>query len=277
MRPDANPTFGHILADWLAAQPNDRPTAGETKFRHSDAGSCARSIALTAAGVEPSNPPTPSGRWQMSLGTWGHEVFQRAMAEHFGEAVGCEVDALWSDGFDGSGHSDTLWMLARKTLGEVKTMGGYGWDLAVGINRKARKRTEPKGPKASALIQGALNALALGCDDLVVICLSNENVSDSLAQQLGLSEVERFYAQFTFPREVWEPWAVAEKVRVSKVLAQLAEGKLADRVWINDEMTPAKLHGNESFPCGYCRNASTCRALGPGVVPVTMLERPHAA
>lgn len=271
MKPDAVPSYGLILADYLAAQDDSKPTAGNTRFRHSDAGSCGRSIALTAAEVEPSNPAQPSGRWQMNIGTYGHEVFQAAMAEHFGEKVGCEVDALWSDGFDGSGHSDTLWLHAGRTLGEVKTMGGYGWDLAVGIGRKARKRTDPQGPKVSALIQGALNALALDCDELVVICLSNENISDSLATQLGLSEIERFYAQWTFPREVWEPWAVAEKARVSKILALLDEGNLADRYWIADGFVPTRLRGTENFPCGYCRHRDTCVLIGPGVAPVAKL------
>lgn len=280
MKPDTDPYFGELLAKWLAAQPNDKPTAGSTRFRHSDAGSCARSIALTAAGVTPSNPPSPSGRWQMNIGTYGHEAIQTAIVDRFGDDAKVEAVCLWDDGFDGSGHADVHLKVTgfdSSALLEVKTSGAYGWDLAVGLNRKARKMTEGQGPKTSALIQGALNALALDCDDLVVILLSNESVSDSLARQLDLTEIQRFYAQFTYERRVWEPWALAEKERVSTVLAMLDGGNLADRYWIADGFVPTRLRGNESFPCGYCRHRETCVALGPGVVPVPVELRKAAA
>lgn len=267
--PDMTPTFGLVLGDWLARQPHDKPTAGGTRFRHSDAGKCSRAISLAAAGVVPTDPPTPSGLWQMNVGTYGHEVIQAALVEQYGENVACEVDCLWSDGFDGSGHADALVIVnGRRVLIEVKTSGAFGWDKSVGINRKGFKRTDPEGPKTGALIQGALNALAVDADELVIVMLSMENASVNLAEKLGLSEVERFCATWTYPRNIWEPWAIAEKARVAKVLNLVDDGKVADRIWINEDMAPATLSGGESFPCGYCGFRSLCCEIGPGVVPL---------
>lgn len=278
MRPDSHPTFGLLLADWLAAQPHDKPTAGGTRFRHSDAGKCARALSFTAAGFEPTNPASPSGLWVMNLGTYGHEVIQQAITEAYPEAV-CEIVCVWENGFDGSGHADVLVRVdGRLVLIEVKTMGAYGWDLAVGINRKARKLTEPQGPRSSALIQGALNALPLDADDLCLILLSMESVSDSLAKQLGLSDVERFARQWTFPREVWEPWAIGEQARVSKVLAHVSEGNLAERVAIGDDFAPKRLTpGGRDWNCDYCAFRDVCEVAGDGVVPIESVRRKVAA
>lgn len=268
--PDRIPAFGHVLADYIAGLDHDKPTAAGTRFRHSDAGRCARALAYTALGQEPTNPATPSGLWQMNVGTYGHELIQAALVKKYGDAVQCEVVCVWSDGFDGSGHADALVVIeGRRVLVEVKTSGAFGWDKSVGVNRKSFKRSDPEGPKTGALIQGALNALALDCDELVIVMLSMENASVNLAERLGLTEVERFCATWTYPRSVWEPWAVAEKARVSKVLEQLDDGYLPERIALDDDMAPSVLNPDLAAPdwrCGYCVYRDRCTVDGPGTI-----------
>jgi hypothetical protein len=162
---------------------------------------------------------------------------------------------------------------------EIKTINGYGMKMAAGA------RGDAEGPRTSAITQGALNALAVDADELVILVLSLELMSERELAKLGpgKTEVDRFVAEWTFTREQYEPVARAEIARINKILALNDEHKLPPRVmpglpdgarivdpkrgaWhvvVDGQVTQAGTH----WQCAnYCRHRDRCIADGPGVI-----------
>ena len=114
--PDGTPRFAQLLATkWHAENmaAGTRPHAIEgTRFRHSDAGGCARKIAYKAAGFEVTNPMDVTGSWNTRLGTLIHDAWQEELLERLSgafafEGIGMEADLYARDGalmMQGSGQ-----------------------------------------------------------------------------------------------------------------------------------------------------------------------------
>ena len=151
---------------------------------------------------------------------------------------------------------------------ELKTMGGFGFDKSIGLNRKAHALTgKPEGPRSSAKLQGALNALAADADELRIGHIYLEAVSKQLAQKVNFSDEQRILAEWSYPRSVFEPWAQAEKRRMKGLLAVVDAGRLPDRIVIGDDMKPAKLDPDAARPawnCSYCAYRDLCSEFGKG-------------
>lgn len=314
-RPDARPRFLTAYADWLARKRDaeeaagGKPHAHDTRLRHSDAGKCARAIALDLAGV-PREPMDAAGLHVVELGQMIHELVQERLADEYGDDVECEVRCQ-IDGLDASGHVDAVITqhrdvsevpyqdLAmdtgsnteeRRIAYELKSVGGYGYKSAVGAAGPA------EGPRYTAVRQGALNALAIDADELVIGMVATEAISQPQARRAGgLDEVARWAAEFTYSREEWEPIARSEQARLQRILDLYDDGLLAPRAipdpqiphgaLIADPTTGAWQHTDEhgqvldvgqAWQCGYCPHQATCAGLGAGYEPVSRVQAGEA-
>lgn len=282
--PDDAPRFAQLLAEQWAAEDQaagERPRArAGARFRHSDAGGCSRALAYAALGVPASNPMDLSGTFTVRLGTLVHDAWQAALqAKHPGATVEVKVGSG-----ERAGHIDAVvrtdeWVSAI----EGKTIGGFAFKLAVG------ERGAPQGPKHSHIIQAALNASEVNADEAVVCYWSKDSISVQAAARKGIDDLTRFCAEWTFPRDAYEPIAQAERARVDGILALLDQGTLPARKYPDPELPRGavivdprtgrwEVHDDEEdsrivdtgswWACAYCRWQDTCTATPAGRTPV---------
>lgn len=284
--PDAEPRFIQALAErWHAdneaAGPKPRavPTS---RFRHSDAGKCARAIAFAALDLPPSNPMDLSGTWATSLGTLVHELWQEVIAElHPDAEIEPKVSSI--DGL-GSGHIDAVFPGGKKVAFELKTVGGFAYKMAVG------ERGNAQGPKTDHLLQASLNGVAVDADEVVIGYLAKEALSVNVAARKGFGEIARFAAEWTMQRDQFEPIAAAEAARVKGILAVVDQGQLPARKFPAGELPAGaeivdpntgrwevhrdgKIADTGTFwACGYCSHRDRCAetASGRQEIPVTL-------
>lgn len=223
--PDPAPRFVHLLADqWQRDNTERGPKQrahSDARFRHSDAGKCARAVALAALNVPPSDPMDLTGVWNTSLGTLVHDAWQAVIADRYPDAQ-IEPKVQTING-EGAGHIDAVFPDGTTIAFELKTCGGFAYKMAVG------ERGTPQGPKLEHQIQAALNGKAVDADEVVIGYLSKEAVSVNAAKRNNLSELGRFCAEWTMTRDEYMPVADAEEARVSGILALLDEGTLPAR------------------------------------------------
>lgn len=289
--PDAEPRFVHLLAEqWRADDdergPKPRATA-DSRFRHSDAGKCARAIALTALDVEPSDPMDITGTWNTNLGTLVHDAWQAAILARYPDA---EIETVISsvDG-EGSGHIDAVIRTADKVIAcELKTIGGFGFKSAVGADRRPAE-----GPKFEHMAQASLNGAAVDADEVVIGYLAKECISVNIAKRKGLSELGRFCAEWTLPREQYEPIAADESERIAGILDLLDQGTLparafpkgilpagaritnpANGAWEAYDAAGQLVDTGTWWACGYCSHQTTCTAQPTGRTPITDVALP---
>jgi hypothetical protein len=297
-KPDRAPRFASQLAEnWMRKHLDDGPrprAVPDKRFRHSDAGNCARAVAYAAMDLPASNPMDIAGFWATGMGSLLHDQLQSALKSRWGDDINDEVVCI-IDGFEGSGHADlehrSLRLeggygtegagLPHVTVVEVKTVGGFAYKLAVG------ERGQAKGPSWSYVVQGALNAKALNADELVVALLARDVISVQAAQRGGFDELTRFCAEWTLTREEYMPVAEAEVERVSGILRLLDEGTLPKRhipdpelpkrhiitdpmrgTWV-EHQDGQMINAGTTWHCAYCRWQDTCAITGPERVPVT--------
>jgi hypothetical protein len=268
--------FAAVLVRKLVEEAKTRPELEHavegTKIRHSDAAGCARKIGLKIAGYKSSDPMDAAGLWVTNLGSMIHEAMQEALEQEFPGQVQSEYTVTWDD-LSASGHLDALVTLPSgyKLVWELKTMGGFGFDKSIGLNRKAYKLSDkgPEGPRVSAKIQGALNSLAADADELRISHVSMESISKQLAEKVKFNDEQRFLAEWKYTRDEFEPWALAEKARWKEIIRLVDKGILPDRYVVQDDMTQIKLDPIAAKPawnCSYCSHLDLCKKFGPGEV-----------
>lgn len=265
MTPDVMPRYVTAHLDRLRTmQQAGKPTAKGTRLRHSSAGSCSRALAFEALGVPTTNAWEDASLWVADLGTAAHETIQQSWVERYGDEIACETKQGWDD-LDLSGHNDADHL--DRTI-EIKTMGASGFDIAVGVWRDFRspKLKEPAGPKVSHRIQGALNAVAAGSDELVLVYFCTDPIHRKVAERLGLEDWQRFGAEWTFYRDEFEPWAHIERERMRRVLAQVDAGIIPPCEYPTspeqETLKPlAPVLGADKFPCGWCNWRTLCQSL----------------
>lgn len=305
LAPDPAPRFAHLLVEqWREDEQRKGDLARahtDSRFRHSDAGNCARAIAYAALDIPASDPMDLSGYWNTGLGSRVHDMWQAALTERYPNAA--IEQKVRTVGADGSGHIDAVvripegtWVDAppsdlhpsgvgewvpKVVAVELKTVGGFAFKMAVG------ERGAAQGPKSDHLLQAALNAAAVDADEAVVVYLAKEALSVNVAKRKGFDEIGRFAAEWTLTREQYLPLAQAEAERVSGILELLDDGTLPLRRFPSAELPkgheiqdPAtgrwEVRGADGdvldtgtfWACGYCRWQTTCGHVGPGRVPV---------
>lgn len=287
LKPDRDPTFLAPYLDRLRkrhAAEGERPHAIEgTRFRHSMAGDCARAIGYHALGIERSDPMDLAGMWVTQNGTDKHDEIQEVLDAAHAGPFRAEVP-VQIKGFDASGNADGELVRGdepdtKVVCWEHKNVGGFAFKMAVG------ERGDAQGPKSAHIIQGALNALGMNADLLVITYLSWEAISVQGAQRKGFSESGRFAAQWTFTRDEWEPIAHTEVARVTGILNLLDDGQLAARkhpdiadpraVIVDPLKARWEIHQDgrlvdtgSTWACHYCGWQTMCAKTPAGRVPI---------
>ena len=280
--PDENPRFTPALAElWHAeneaAGPKPRAT-NTARFRHSDAGKCARAIAFSALNLPPTNPMDLPGTWATSLGTIIHELWQEAILTSYPDA---EIEPKVSTiNGEGAGHIDAVLNDGRKVAFELKTVGGFAFKMAVG------ERGAAQGPKHDHIVQASLNGLAVDADEIVIGYLAKEAISTGIAQRKGFSELGRFCAEWTITREQYEPIARTEIARVESILELVDTGVLPARKFPAGELPAgAEIVDPQTgrweahrdgvlvdtgtwWACDYCSHQTRCAGTGSGRVEI---------
>lgn len=279
--PDIAPRFAGLLAEMWQQEDIDNPhvRGSDARFWHSDAGKCSRLIAYKAAGIPASDPMDLSGINNVRLGSIIHEHWQAAAVKRWGDAAEVEKRVFTLDG-DGTGRIDLVLNLDKKSAVEAKSMGGFGYKVAIG---KASRGKPAEGPKAEHLLQGALNGVAIDADEVVITYLAKEAVSVNMAR--GIPEVQRFAADWTFTREQFAPLAERELERIGGILGLVDEGQLAARKMLDlppkaEIVDPAAgrweqrdadgmiLDTGTHWSCGYCSHRTICAQTQAGRVEV---------
>lgn len=274
--PVPRPVLTQVLAQLIAAESEEagaREKAFPSTCRYSDAGKCARAIGLES--ILPRPPITDvAGEFRMWIGTLLHEHVQAAIVAAYGGQVECATSLgtahCGCSNRLASGHADWCGIVAGTDLGricyELKTEGAYGFDKAIGINRKRYDRSYPHGPRSSAKLQGAINAVANDCDTLIIGVLVMDAISVQLAEKVGLGNLDRICAEWHYKRSEFDQWAKLALDRFTYVDATLANGNLPAREAIGDEMETVVLNpeaDRQPWQCAYCRVRDACVKLGP--------------
>jgi hypothetical protein len=259
----------HLLATQIDAEARaagTKPQALATTFRHSEAGSCSRRLGFRALGVEETDPFDLGSRWVAWVGTMIHEHWQAAVIEEFGGAAIAEI-GVGSD--IASGHLDLLLDLPDQLVCyELKTVNGFKYSKAVGVDKSHYRRLPPEGPNENHIIQCALNADAAGADLMVIGYLAMESISKKCAEVAGFSEQDRILSEWVYSREEFAPIAEAEKARMRSIKAQIDEGILPAAQVIEGGQV-ISLDPNRARPawnCDYCSHRSICSKYGTGDV-----------
>lgn len=183
---------------------------------------------------------------------------------------------------------EALGLPGQKVCWELKTLGGFAHKMAVG------ERGAPQGPKHAHKVQGALNALALDADLLVITYMTWEAISVQAAAKKKISEEGRIAAQWTFERDEWEPLAREEVERVTGILNLVDDGTLPARKIPDPELPSRAVITNPAtgqwavtsidpenpdvtqiedvgsfWACAYCRWQDKCAETPSGRTPIS--------
>lgn len=282
LAPDDTPRFAAVLVEaWRDHEQakGDLPRAfDDARFRHSDAGACARTIAYAALDIEPSDPMDLSGYWNTGLGSRIHDMFQSAFQIRWPNAR--IEQRVRTSGAPGAGHIDVVLPDDGKVISiELKSVGGFAFKMAVG------ERGAPQGPKHDHVLQAALNAAAVDADEAVVVYLAKEALSVNVAKRKGFTELGRFTAEWTFTRDEYLPLAEAEAKRIAGIVDLVDSGELPRRRFPTDELPKGheivdpttgrwEVRSDDGdvidtgtwWACGYCRYQTLCTQVGAGRV-----------
>jgi hypothetical protein len=252
------PKYVQCSTELLMDEDHDKPIAMGTKFRFSDALACPRKMVFNALGVEVTEPIDAPGVHVTNLGTILHEQVQAGIKAKYPDA---EFELKGQVGpTSGSCDGVVTEKDGTRVLLELKTKGGFAFKKAIGVN--GYKRKGPEGPAPSAIVQAGLNARAHNCSVVVIMYMATEGVSKNAARVLGLSDNDRFLAEWRLEETEWGPMVDAELVRLefleravkSKYIPQ---GEMFDDAkweWVN----VAPKDSYEPWVCTYCSFRTAC-------------------
>ena len=270
MEPVLSPRITQLLVErWVEAATIPKPTAAGTMLRYSGAHSCLRAMGYDAFHAEFSEPVKPASAWSMNLGSLIHAALQEVISQRWPEAIN-EFKSQASEHV--SGHADSLIAFVDgPVLYELKTMGSYPFDKAMGYKRmfKNSKRVEANGPSLAHVAQAGMNALGAELttgtpiETVIIGVLTYEPVRADAAQVMEINELDRFLGEFHYPRDAWEPLARTELNRMEEAAQDILAGYLPDRFAVDDVGEEMRLTCEE-WRCDYCPHLSTCVRDGAG-------------
>jgi hypothetical protein len=273
--PSTDPVVSRAYTDALVAQDHSKAYAADTSFRFSSPRPCARAAGYGLAGVPATDAFDGPSLVVMGMGTRGHEDVQAAYAEKYPNA---EFETKAQLGDLTSGHVD-IDNADMDEITELKFVGAFKFDQAIGLQRKSYKRGDPKGPSLDHICQGGFNARSRGRSNVRIVYFSREAVSVPLSRKVGLTSTDRIAAEWVIPEDVWGPIVDAALSRLEDIRATVEQGNLPDREdwddkagkWFEPDPDAPRPH----WRCnGYCEFAHQCRMDGPGVIPIPTRREP---
>jgi hypothetical protein len=283
--PDEDPEFAPELAKlWSAQFVSDEElemAIPGLSWRGSWASArCDRQLWYKMTKTPSSNPITLADNWRFWLGKLVHEHFQAAILERLSERYTVEAEAVVDlrPAIDGSARMDLFLREPGsnyKIALELKTINGMGFKShACTFRGKA-----PEGPRYDHVVQSAVAARALDCDEIKIVYLSLENVGKELATFINADEIGRFAAEWTLTRDEYAPIADLEARRVAAVSMMAKSDILTDRQMWDPELPQTgrvivsdpkkgtglvtaldgtKLDTFKTWRCHYCDFQDTC-------------------
>lgn len=274
MEPTGMPQVTHLLAEkmWVRSQ-TPKPTALNTPLRYSSSFGCARQQGYAAFDAKPTEPMDQAGAWVTGIGTLIHEHLQEAIAEKYPDAEfevasGTEYVSGSCDALIPAKHFNVE---GTHIVWELKTMGTYSFDKQVGWKRQRGEWSYPEGPALKAIAQAGMNALGIeGSREgvsiywIVMGSTTFEALSVNKAANMGVTDYNRFMAEFWVPREQWEPLALSEIQRMQDIYDSVTAGYLPVRSARNDDGQSIPLDPNgRAWQCDYCAFRTLCNEDGP--------------
>lgn len=248
----------------LRSDATPRGLAAPTRLRCSDANACERKLAFSSLGIPKDIKYDAQDLLNFQSGDWYHQIVQEALVEGFDAR--CEVQIDWSPRVSLSGHCDAVYggsgrfVGEPKTAVEIKSMKGFGFDLAVG----KRKSDDGPGPKVDHLLQAGLYGLAPAIEAERVHMIYINRDQNTIAEWLiGVDEPLRHLAGPTGAPTIRE-LVDNELARLATVLQQIDDGTLPARLvpgygLVQDP--PQADSRVEPWNCRWCAWQPTCASL----------------
>ncbi len=220
--------------------------------------------------------------WQMPDGSDPHELvtYRCSNAVDILDGRYCETRPL----YDGQRGAD--WdppMERAEDVVEAKSKGGFQYKKAA-----TNVGGPPIGPAHGDIMQGALAAKGLDCNRLSVIYVALENISNGMAESMGLGGWSQFAGEWHYAITDLAVHIDAEIARINRLLratdagvlvtrelsdiqeypvgAHIVTPKLKDAPWIVLD-GDRKIASGRTWQCGYCSMFERCVADGPGGTP----------
>lgn len=234
-------------ADHAAARSDD-----PAFFAASDAYGCTRKVALGRLGVPKDIQYDAATLMTFRVGDWYHQVTQESLVQALD--CRCEVDFDWRPTFSLWGRCDGVYEPEwGKTVVEIKSQSGYGFDLATG----AKKSAEGPGPKIDHLIQAGMAAMSPTIDaSHVHIIYINKDRGVVAEWVIGINEELPHLEGRAITELVYEEFA-----RLGDIKAELDEGLMPARMvpgygFVDDP--PEKDSRDNPWNCRYCSWQPSC-------------------
>lgn len=249
------------------------PEAGPYRASYSTI-RCDRALWYTLTNTERSNEPTVADRWTWFLGQIVHEALQPILIDAFPGADEVSID-LNSIGIAGSAHADLVIQVNdQPTVIEITTVNGFKFKRMA-----CRFNGSPEGPAYGKVMQALIAAKAANINQVVIMVMSLEKLSPSLAAQFSSTEASRFLAEWHYTVEEMSSQIDAEVARINHI-SRLAELNVMPEREIHDPEYPngaivtdpaAKPHATWQlrqednvldagtyWGCNYCPFQTTC-------------------
>ena len=253
-------------------QRGEKPTAANTRLRCSDAHACSRRIAFGMLKIPRDIPLSDDSLMAFKAGDFYHQIAQEALTLALGAR--CEVPIDWSPQISLSGHCDAVYDGGDAPVAvEIKSMGGYGFEYAVG-NRKSQSGP---GPKPEHLVQAGLYALApqIRAAEVHIVYLSKDR--GTCAEWLiGVDQPLTHLAD----SPTVESLVAAEIERLQGLLKRVDGGQLPKRFipgfGVVDD-PPESGSRAQPWNCRFCAWQPTCAGLPTEPVAIELLNTNPAA
>ena len=257
----ASTTLAFLRAERDAQGP--KPTALGTSMRASAAMGCERQLALDAARVPECEDIGYETLLAFRLGEAILDLVQGGVAAMFADFVAEVPVDLRTFGFDVSGSADGVLIEGSElTVHEIKTMGGFAFNMAV----------EADAPKLEHILQAGIYAYGLGALAIRFIYICKD--TDYRKGYRPGQTLEFRYQMGDMVAEAGDTvqsLVENELMRLQRISESVIDGVIPPRdipgVGLV-ESPPRYMGKGQPWNCRYCRHNSTCRVMESGPVPV---------
>lgn len=286
MEPELEPLISHLRGLEAARHALIyKPTAKGTDTRYSSVLRCKRQIQYAIEKREPSDPTPPASAMQMRNGELIHQEWQALIAATFPNSV-AELATQVNEFVSGScdefiPEADMIarysWWSGGHVVAEYKTTSRFEFDKQLGMDSDHyRWNRQGEGPKPSAVIQCALNALgverelSLTIGTLILCTETFEPLSVSKCKPrppawpgMPIDSALRSTAEFHIAfDDTLRLIAANEVARLSTVAIEVRRGVRQPREAVDDRtmssVTLSPAGGRPSWQCDYCSHRGTC-------------------